>query len=265
MERKWEDMEMDCLVKVFEKLEIDDLTLGVPFVCKSWYKATLSSQCWKTLDFSKLNFGPFGPFARRFNLEYHIDIFSVTGLLKFALNRGRRSVLELLLPSTGTIEDLIYTADECPCLKSLGLPVMLLKEMPLTILKDEDMSQFLGLFAKWRDLEYVHVREAHSYTKELYHQISLHCKKFDGIKKRGLMDDEEALAIVNFLPTLKHLTVTSAFLTRKNLVTILQGCKGLEELVIKDCCGFLVDDEILKMTTHLKFFEYEDVRLDADE
>ncbi|CAL9007184.1 unnamed protein product [Prunus brigantina] len=50
-ERRREDLEMDCLVKVFEKVGMESLLLDVPFVCKSWYKATLNPSCWQLLIF----------------------------------------------------------------------------------------------------------------------------------------------------------------------------------------------------------------------
>ena len=36
---------MDCLVKVFQKVGMEALLLDVPFVCKSWYEATLNPKC----------------------------------------------------------------------------------------------------------------------------------------------------------------------------------------------------------------------------
>ncbi|CAL9006753.1 unnamed protein product [Prunus brigantina] len=50
-EQRWEDLEMDCLVKVLEKVGMESLLLDVPFVCKSWYKATLNPSCWQSLIF----------------------------------------------------------------------------------------------------------------------------------------------------------------------------------------------------------------------
>ncbi|KAL7177283.1 hypothetical protein ACSBR2_030602 [Camellia fascicularis] len=43
--RKWEELNMDCLVNVLGRVGIESLILDIPFVCKSWSKATLSSLC----------------------------------------------------------------------------------------------------------------------------------------------------------------------------------------------------------------------------
>ncbi|KAF8407808.1 hypothetical protein HHK36_006944 [Tetracentron sinense] len=268
MERRWEELEIDCLVNVFERLEIQDLTLGVPFVCKSWYQASLHPHCWKSLNLGSLNFGPYSPFVEKFKLWYHIDCFSFTGFLKFAINRSHKSVIDLLLPRSCTLANLIYLSNECPCLKILGLPFLLLEEENISLPTfdgDEVKNLVPGLVAKWKDLERLHIKETPCYFKEILHEISRHCKSFVGLKKSGYIDREEALAIVNCLPKLKYLKVTCAYMPRKNFLMILKGCKELEELVVKDCCGFKVDEEILKLTSHIKIFEYEDVRVELDD
>ena len=44
--RKWEELNMDCLVNVFQRVGMESLLLDVSFVCKSWYKASLDPKCW---------------------------------------------------------------------------------------------------------------------------------------------------------------------------------------------------------------------------
>lgn len=40
-------------------------------------------------------------------------------------------------------------------------------------------------------------------------------------------------------------------------MVILQGCKELVRLGFRECVGFKVDDEILKLASHIRTFEYE--------
>ncbi|KAL7177290.1 hypothetical protein ACSBR2_030609 [Camellia fascicularis] len=46
---------MDCLVNVLGRVGIESLLIDVPFVCKSWYKATESPLCWRQLDFLEIS------------------------------------------------------------------------------------------------------------------------------------------------------------------------------------------------------------------
>nr|DAD43345.1 TPA_asm: hypothetical protein HUJ06_001575 [Nelumbo nucifera] len=51
---RWEKLNVDCLVNIFERVDMDDLLLSLPFVCKSWYQASLHPSCWKVVHFHKL-------------------------------------------------------------------------------------------------------------------------------------------------------------------------------------------------------------------
>ena len=112
MDRKWDELDMDCLINIFERLELQELILGVAFVCKSWYRASVSPQCWKTLNFDKLNFAPSSsPFVTTFCHQYAIHNFSVSGFLTLALSRGGPAVVEIILPAICTLEKLIYASN----------------------------------------------------------------------------------------------------------------------------------------------------------
>ncbi|KAI5345161.1 hypothetical protein L3X38_013038 [Prunus dulcis] len=71
-EQRWEDLEMDCLVKVLEKVGMESLLLDVPFVCKSRCPGLVTSSLlvnlldskhtnleligkWKNLEGAKVN------------------------------------------------------------------------------------------------------------------------------------------------------------------------------------------------------------------
>ncbi|KAF8393236.1 hypothetical protein HHK36_021477 [Tetracentron sinense] len=172
-------------------------------------------------------FPPRFSFCFSANLEF-LD-HSSSGFLKLAVNRCRNYVIELLFPSTSMLEDLIFVSNECPSLKILGLPLVLVKihnTILPTFRSNDEMNHVPRLVAKWKDLERMHIQDNPPYFKEILVQISLHCKNFTGLNKSGYMDDDEALAIVDFLPKLKYLTLTSAFLSKKNLKLILEGWKN---------------------------------------
>ncbi|CAL8989590.1 unnamed protein product [Prunus brigantina] len=102
-ERRWEDLEMDCLVKVLEKVGKESLLLDVPFVCKSWYKATLNPSCCECIEVWPWDVSECPNFQNlmdRFVSEYQIDgdRCSVTAFLKFVINRSSGNATVLKLP-----------------------------------------------------------------------------------------------------------------------------------------------------------------------
>ncbi|XP_077215587.1 F-box protein FBW2-like [Tasmannia lanceolata] len=94
-DRKWEDLEMDCLLNVFGRLSLEDMVLGVPFVCRSWYKASTNPLCWQVLNFIPLCHLEWDAslFEERFMREYRVQKYSFTGLLKFVVTRSRGSAV----------------------------------------------------------------------------------------------------------------------------------------------------------------------------
>ncbi|KAF9618070.1 hypothetical protein IFM89_000021 [Coptis chinensis] len=123
-ERRWEDLNCDCLALVFERVRLKHLMLDVPLVCKSWYKAHLSPRCWKNFDFLR--------FADDFSFGS-----SYTNLIKFAVTRSCGTATIVALPDDCTFEDLNYISEECKALKILSVPYF--DATP-------EQSNFVGLF-----------------------------------------------------------------------------------------------------------------------
>ena len=111
MDRKWNELEVDCLINIFERLDLEELILEVAFVCKSWYRASISPQCWKSLNFDKLNFDPSGPLVTAFSHQYGVHNFSVAGFLTMAISRGGPAVVELILPAVCPLENIIFASN----------------------------------------------------------------------------------------------------------------------------------------------------------
>lgn len=94
--RKWEDLPINCLVLIFEKVDLASLTLGVPFVCKSWYEAYLDPACWKVLDLGDTDiFVPDSRFVEGFKRGYGVNNFSLRGFLKFLIRRSNKLAKKL--------------------------------------------------------------------------------------------------------------------------------------------------------------------------
>lgn len=104
MERpKWEDLQMDCLVNVIERVGIESLVLDVPFVCKSWYNATLNPRCWQSLVF------PDDLFKSRITDGYKDkELFDVGKFIRCVVNRSQKNATRLYC----AIKELIYVGSE---------------------------------------------------------------------------------------------------------------------------------------------------------
>lgn len=121
--RRWEDMDIDILVRIFQNLDIFELTSGVGHVCRTWRMAACDPLLWKTLDITllKSNFIkiPLEPYV-------YVDGRSdkiFTRVLKIALNLSRGSITTLIFHYNMYVSDdqLTYTAERYIWKKQLSL------------------------------------------------------------------------------------------------------------------------------------------------
>ncbi|KAL6200315.1 hypothetical protein ACLB2K_030097 [Fragaria x ananassa] len=240
--RRWEEMDTNC----FSKAGMESLLLAAPFVCKSWYKASLSPLCWTSLSFPDYRPSPlfvntveeietiprsFGLFYDKFVDEYGIDKsrFSITTFVKFVVDRSKGKATQLKLPMYSTEATLRYVSDACPLLKEFSF------EDDLVMFKH---SQILPeVIGQWKFLENLslepsfvllieHVCSGKYFSKyfqellasespscynvleRIVAQIGTHCKNFRRLNLAHYhLRPDEALAIANFLPHLHHIGV----------------------------------------------------------
>lgn len=234
---KWKEMEMDCLVLIFQKLNLQDLALSVPFVCKTWLQASLSPLCWRVLDFRRLDFAPgselSGRFAARHPPPPRRAAFSA--FMKLAVRRSCGTAVELHFPLFFEVsaEDLAHASTGCPKLKVLGMDS----------LRSDSELHLARLIGKWKELEQLEMETGPSSISDLAAAISLGCRNFRGLSMSGEVKMEDALAIADCLPKLKKLNLSRSYLPKRELLAIMDGCRELETLSVKHCVGFNADDE----------------------
>ncbi|PKA61965.1 F-box/LRR-repeat protein [Apostasia shenzhenica] len=230
--RKWEEMQSDCLVLIFSKLGLDDLTLGIPIVCKSWREASLDPQCWRYLDFRELDFGAGGRLAGRFKREYAVESFSFSGFMKLCLSRSRRSAVELAIPF-----------------------------IPGASLRQD----LLSASVEWKLMEILEMTWKPSCFVEILEEIGGNCPSFLGLHLCGAFESSEATALARCLPGLRILVMSASFLPREALMAILEGCRELEVLDVSRCRGFRAEDrEVLRKASGIGWFECRGSEVEDD-
>lgn len=235
------------------KLDLDDLTLAVPFVCKSWFVAAHHPLCWRKLDFRRLDLLPWSAFSKSFALRHSLTYFSFTYFLKLAVGRSFNSVTELKFPlKSASLDDLVFCSNECPKLRSVALP----------ILSADDEAMISELVCNWRDLERLELGSRPLNFPELVKKMGVYCKKISEIVVSGEIREEDAVAIAGYLPKLKKLDLSDSCLAKKDLFVIVRGCGELEELIVNGCFGFEGDDkEIKSKVSGIRNFKSEGCKL----
>ncbi|XP_018681733.2 F-box protein FBW2-like isoform X1 [Musa acuminata AAA Group] len=256
--RRWEDMQVDCLVNIFRRLGLDDLTVSVPFVCTCWWRASLDPVCWRVLNLRSLDFRTWSQFSRSFGSRYRLKTLSFSAFLRLVVHRSHGSASELIFPlsSGASVHDLAYVSiNSCPGLRTLALPDKLMLEDDLRIPE---------LIGRWKDLEQLELETKPTSFLETVAAIGHNCTRFARLKVRGLIGKEDASVIAMCLPELKQLELSGSYLTKDELAVIVSGCRKLERLTATDCLGFQADEELLRLASGIHSFEHEGSKLLSD-
>ncbi|KAF6133937.1 hypothetical protein GIB67_040701 [Kingdonia uniflora] len=232
--RRWEDMELDILVKIFMSFDIYELTSGVSRVCSSWRLACCDPILWKTLDLGLLRSNfikiPSPPYV-------WVDAPSdkrLMQLLKIALGLSRGSTTSLIFHFNLYLRDehLIYAAERyfttygkrCPQLKRLVLPAW----------NRITKVRICDAVSKWENLESLTMPSIGT-PGYIMEKIGACCKNFTQLKVMGPCDVSFATAIANHIPNLKVLSLRCSMLHKEALVIILEQLQQLEVLNISHC------------------------------
>ncbi|XP_019056195.1 PREDICTED: putative F-box/LRR-repeat protein 23 isoform X2 [Nelumbo nucifera] len=182
------------------------------------------------------------------------------GLLKLLVKLGNGSSVHVILPDRIAYDELVYISDNCPALKFLSFPG--------SNIPKQTIDSIPSLVCKWKNLEHLHLEYiSHGLPlPKIIEEIGRHCKNFTGISVNGgPIGDEMVSVIVTWLPKLRTLDLSGIFevlnigvyLPKKNLLKILEGCKELDVLAVRECSQLKIDDEVLKQASYIKNFKYE--------
>ncbi|KAM7488837.1 hypothetical protein LguiB_026321 [Lonicera macranthoides] len=254
--QQWEDLSMDCLVNVFGRLGLESLVLDVPFVCKSWYNATLSPLCWQNLDFSTISF--FGSFEPRFEKRIRAELqvngkINLNAFVKFLLLRRGGFATRIVFPRCCKHEALVLAANVCPALKTLGLPIF----VELDHDQHGKITTVKHLIRKWKDLDSL-IMENSWEMIAILEQIGIHCKNVVSLSIKGTyIDGSEALAIVTHMPNINSLFLRQCDFKGANLLMILKGCNRLSSFDMSYCnVNSRGGDEILELASRIGMVKY---------
>ncbi|KAL9373179.1 hypothetical protein Peur_035423 [Populus x canadensis] len=240
--RRWEEMDIDILVKIFQSLTVFELTSGIAHVCSAWRLAACDPWLWKTLDLSMLESNfikiPLEPYVY---VHGHSDK-TLTRILKISLSLSRGNITSLFFHFNLYVSEdhLTYTAQRlislkwsreatgsdlrrCPRLRRLVLPAW--NRVETVMIKAIDL---------WKDLESLTMPSIVN-SPRLVQAIATNCRNFSELKIMGPFDIYFASSLATYLPTLKVLSLRCSKLYKDTLIFILDNLRCLDVLNISHC------------------------------
>ncbi|EHA8589264.1 F-box/LRR-repeat protein [Cocos nucifera] len=238
--KRWEDLNRDLLVAIFERIGVADLIAGVPFVCSSWRDASRDPLCWRKLDFRDWD-------SISLRLDRQRDeVLDFADLLNFSTSRAREHVESIYFPDFADDIHLLNISERCPELTYFSLPNLHVIE-----------HKFCEAVSNLEFLKGMAVDES-VVSREVLQHVNQCCKYFTELSVFAEnVDEEKASIICKSLPALRKLEITNSAISRQAIITFLDELKALEHLDISGYENSGITDVVLEKASHLNVFLWD--------
>ncbi|KAL3686978.1 hypothetical protein R1sor_013287 [Riccia sorocarpa] len=223
----WAEMLPETLVEVFKRLPLKDRLQTVPQICKSWRKASFDPGCWQFVNLKEWCMSQNGEVIDR--------------MVKLAVERSCGSIQELHVTNLNSDASLQFLAQSrLSSMKTLCIPGSNITENGLC-----------EVILAMPTLVHLDISRCSAIKSKALEVIGQTCKSLTRLDRSmwpltmasmGPSDDSEAMAIAHNMPKLKHLEMSSGWLSNSGLVAILDKCPDLEYLDVRNCWNVRFDN-----------------------
>ncbi|ESQ38045.1 hypothetical protein EUTSA_v10028845mg [Eutrema salsugineum] len=227
----WAELPPELTSSILHRLGAIEILEKAQKVCRSWRRVCKDPSMWRKIDMD--NLGDLG------SMGYDLEV-----MCRHAVDRSQGGLVEIDIWYFGTDELLNYIADRSSNLRSLRLIMC----YPIA---DEG---FVEAVVKLPLLEYLEVTYG-SLSGESLKVAGQSCPNLKTLRLISNPDpkfndeefnDEEALAIAESMPELRHLELFGNTLTNTGLNAILDGCTQLEHLDLRKCFNIKLSGDLEK-------------------
>ncbi|XP_061370033.1 F-box protein SKIP19-like isoform X2 [Gastrolobium bilobum] len=217
-ERNWLDLPRDVVSTIFMKLGAMEILINVQRVCSVWRNISKDPLLWRTIDMH--NSGDLN------DIDYDLGI-----MCRRAIDYSSGLLLDINIEYFGTDDLLHYITHSTSHLRRLRLACCF-------SISDEGLCEVAKNLAQLEELD-ISISNLSSDPLEAIGRSCPHLKslKFnmESYRHPHMECDEDALAIAQTMPELRHLQLFGNKLTNDGLLAILDGCPHLESLDVRQC------------------------------
>uniref|UniRef100_A0A1J3EUQ5 F-box protein SKIP19 n=1 Tax=Noccaea caerulescens TaxID=107243 RepID=A0A1J3EUQ5_NOCCA len=233
----WAELPPDLTSSILVRLGAIEILENAQKVCRSWRRVCKDPSMWRKIDMRN----PEELSSPKYDLEI---------MCRHAVDRSQGGLLEIEIWYFGTDSLLNYIADRSSNLRSLKFALS-------HLITGEGLIQAV---LKLPLLEELEVSYGISLSKESLKVVGQSCPNLKTLKvnKFGYRDyatvcDDDALAIAETMPGLRHLQLFGNRLSNNGLNAILNNCPNLEHLDLRQCFNLnLVGDLEKRFSERIK-------------
>ncbi|GMN38428.1 hypothetical protein TIFTF001_007669 [Ficus carica] len=228
--RNWEDLPWEVTASIFSRLMATEILMRVQFVCKPWFDICKDPLLW-----------------RRINVVNDREA-AVGRLCRHAVDRSCGGLLDINIDYFGTDDLLEYITDRCVQIKRLRLA-------RCYHVSDAGLNNAITKLPLLEELDL----SLCTFSKEPLKAAGRCCPRLQSLKlnrqgripcfvdpNEGLEVNENAFAIANHMPELRHLQLLGDRMNETGLQAILDGCSHLESLDLRHCHGIELKGKLKK-------------------
>ncbi|KAI3964008.1 hypothetical protein MKW92_043778 [Papaver armeniacum] len=226
--RNWGELPHDVLSHIFQKLGAIDILFRAQSVCSMWRKVSKEPLLFRSIDTRD-----------RWDL---FEDYDMEKIVREAVDRSCGQLAEFSMDYFGSDELLTYIADKCGFLRYLRL-------LSGDKVSDDALINMANKAVMLEELEICHC----SFSEDVLKTVGKACPQLKsfrlncrGYRRPHMECDEEALAIAENMPQLRHLHLFGNKLTDVGLRAILDGCLHLESVDIRQCFNVNLEGDLLK-------------------
>ncbi|KDP34969.1 hypothetical protein JCGZ_09257 [Jatropha curcas] len=227
--RNWVELPRDITASILSRVGAVEILNTARLVCSTWRTICNDPSMWRSIDMHNL--------GNSWDVECDPE-----KMCRYAVDKSCGGLIDINIEYFGTDDLLSYIADRSSHLKRLRLAFC-------DDISDKGLSEAVTKFPL---LEELAISRYSSISNEALEAVALCCplltslKLKMGYKHTRIESNEEALAIAENMPHLRHLQIFGNKLTNEGLQAILDGCPLLESLDLRQCFNISLDGDLGK-------------------
>ncbi|KAM7269936.1 hypothetical protein ACFE04_030143 [Oxalis oulophora] len=219
--RNWLDLPDEVTAKILMKLSVIEVIENAQKVCVSWRRICKDPSMWRHIDMSNLG-------------DLHDKFYDLEELCFHVIDRCQGNLIGINIDLFASTDILRYIAERTTGLKRLRLFSCLAYGF-----SDKGMIEVAPKFSLLEELEFTLCDISVEALKVIGKSCPLlRCFKFNNVKSpfdNDIECNDEALAIAETMPGLRHLQLVGNDIKDYGLEAILKGCPHLESLDLREC------------------------------